>query len=239
MKTQLYSSYIWSVNYKPLPALGNYGNVKKNILHAFLSPARRMIMSDRFRKYGPLIVPSFNQKPPAGSVLNNRPCSNAGQQVDRALSQTQMLSFETVADQEHVFDNLPAIANSFVNVLSMSKLGRWFSWQDCAHEQLPEFFASKMLLEDHVEDTDPDETDAAITFDAAAAAQPGGKKTAAMGNVQQAQGCWWGMGMPLQQRSPEARAPKQGLPYSLPPIVSPIRAPLRGPRAHRAPQGFP
>ena len=138
LKTQLYSSYIWSVNYKPLPALGNYGNVKKNILHAFLSPARRMLLSDRFRKYGPLIVPSFNQKPPAGSALNNRPCSsNAGQQVDRALSQKQMLSFETVADQQHVFDHLPAIANSFVNVLSMSKLGRWFSWQDCAHEQLP------------------------------------------------------------------------------------------------------
>ena len=120
LKTQLYSSYIWSVNYKPLPALGNYGNVKKNILHAFLSPARQMILSDRFRKYGPLIASTFNQKPPVGSALTGRPCSNAGQQVGR-------LSYETAADQQQVFANLPAIAQSFVKVLSMSKLGRWFS----------------------------------------------------------------------------------------------------------------
>ena len=151
LKTQLYTSYIWSVNYKPLPALGNYGTVKKDILHAFLSPARNTIQSERFRKYGPRIVSSFNEKPPAGSA-STRPCDNAGFQIDHALKMGQNLSFDTIADQQQLFDNLPAIARSFVNVLSMSKLGRWFSWQDCAHEQLPEFFASKMLLEDHVVD---------------------------------------------------------------------------------------
>ena len=177
LKTQLYTSYIWSVNYKPLPALGNYGNVKKNILHAFLSPARRMILSPRFRKYGPLIASTYNQQPPAGSASIGRPCSNAGDQLDRALREQQRLSFETIADQQQVFDNMPSIAQSFVKVLSMSKLGRWFSWQQCAHEQLQEFFASKMLLEDHVEDTDPDETDAATSFDATAPETAGGKKT--------------------------------------------------------------
>ena len=51
-----------------------------------------------------------------------------------------------------------------------------------------------MLLEDHVQDTDPDETDAAITFDAAAAAQPGGKKTSqwAMFNKLKVAGGGWG-----------------------------------------------
>ena len=206
LKTQLYSSYIWSVNYKPLPALGNYGNVKKNILHGFLSPARRMMMSPRFRKYGPLIVSTYNQKPPAGSF--GRPCSNAGQQV--AHHEHQRLSFETIADQQHVFDNIPSIAQSFVNVLSMSKLGRWFSWQQCAAEQLPEFFASKMLLEDHcVNDTDPDETEAATSFDALAPTQ-GNKSTsqwASFNKLKVAGGggclCVWGpTGAPLGARGP-------------------------------------
>ena len=66
LKTQLYTSYIWSVNYKPLPALGNYGTVKKCILDSFLSPARHTIKSDRFRKFGTRIVSNFNQKPPQG-----------------------------------------------------------------------------------------------------------------------------------------------------------------------------
>ena len=69
LKTQLYTSYIWSVNYKPLPALGNYGTVKKCILDSFLSPARHTIKSDLFRKYGPRIVSNFNQKPPEGSAF--------------------------------------------------------------------------------------------------------------------------------------------------------------------------
>ena len=137
-----------------------------------------MILSGLFRKYGPHIVSTFNQKPPEGSAYQDRPCSNAGTQVDRALMHHHhWLSFGTVADQQHVFDSMPAIAQSFVKVLSMSKLGRWFSWQDAAQEQLPEFFASKMLLEDHVQDTDPDDTEAAINFDATAPDTPGGKKT--------------------------------------------------------------
>ena len=67
--------------------------------------------------------------------------------MDHALREGQRLSLDTEADQQEVFDNLPAIARSFVNVLSMSKLGRWFSWEDCAQEQLPDFYAAKMLLE--------------------------------------------------------------------------------------------
>ena len=71
-----------------------------------------------------------------------------------------------------------------MNVLSMSKLGRWFSWQDCAHEQLPEFFASKMLLEDHVVDADPDETEAARFFGRDGRCGDGEQEN--LGNVQQA-----------------------------------------------------
>ena len=67
-----------------------------------------------------------------------------------------------------------------------------------------------MLLEDHVQDTDPDETEAAINFDAAAAAQPGGnKKKLRNGQCSTISRLLVGDG--------DALAPTQGLPYSLPP----------------------
>ena len=40
----------------------------------------------------------------------------------------------------------------------VSKLGRWFSWHACAHQQLPEYWAGKMLYEHHLSaENDPDD----------------------------------------------------------------------------------
>ena len=46
-------------------------------------------------------------------------------------------------------------------VLSFPKLGRWFSWNDCAAEQICEFWVRKMILEatfNEVQDPDIDAT---------------------------------------------------------------------------------
>ena len=46
-------------------------------------------------------------------------------------------------------------------MLSLPKLGRWFSWNDCAEEQIFEFWVSKMILEAKfltLEDPDNDAT---------------------------------------------------------------------------------
>ena len=55
-------------------------------------------------------------------------------------------------------DRLPDLARSWCASLDISKLGRWFSWNGCAKEQLGEYWISKMLLEFHQEGMqDPDE----------------------------------------------------------------------------------
>ena len=64
----------------------------------------------------------------------------------------------TREDEQALFDRLPVLARSWCLSLDISKLGRWFSWNSCAHEQLDEFWISKMLLEFHLEGMrDPDE----------------------------------------------------------------------------------
>ena len=85
--------------------------------------------------------------------------------VDRAL--------ECDEDYEALFDDLPYLARSFQAAMDTAKMGRWFSWNNCAKEQLVEFWVQKMILEDHLEVggrpcssaglVDPDET--GIPFD--------------------------------------------------------------------------
>ena len=61
-------------------------------------------------------------------------------------------------DEQALFDRLPDLARSWCASLDISKLGRWFSWNGCAKEQLGEYWISKMLLEFHQEGMqDPDE----------------------------------------------------------------------------------
>ena len=60
-------------------------------------------------------------------------------------------SLDTPEDYTSLFDDLPFIARSFQLALNVVKMGRWFSWNDCARVQLPEFFIQKMLLEHHLD----------------------------------------------------------------------------------------
>jgi len=66
-------------------------------------------------------------------------------------------------EQQTLFNRLPDLARSWCQTLDISKLGRWFSWNGCADEQLGEFWVSKMLLEHYLEDmSDPDENPVAF-----------------------------------------------------------------------------
>ena len=70
---------------------------------------------------------------------------------------------ETRDDQQRLFNRLPLLARSWCQTLDISKLGRWFSWNACADEQLGEFWVSKMLLEHYLGDSsDPDESPVAF-----------------------------------------------------------------------------
>ena len=80
---------------------------------------------------------------------------------------------QTSEDREAIWNAIPDLARSFVRALSLPKLGRWFSWNECAKEQLCEFRVSKMLLEYYFQDvSDPDE-DGTSFNDIATVAQSG------------------------------------------------------------------
>ncbi len=70
---------------------------------------------------------------------------------------------------------------SFHQKLGFPKMGRWFSWNDSCHAQMPEFYATKMLLEHHLNNVkDPDLADAhTFDIDRAALAAVGKNPTAA------------------------------------------------------------
>ena len=64
----------------------------------------------------------------------------------------------TQEEEQALFDRLPDLARSWCASLDISKMGRWFSWNGCAEEQLGEYWISNMLLELHQEGMpDPDE----------------------------------------------------------------------------------
>ena len=48
------------------------------------------------------------------------------------------------------FDDLSFHARSFTVAMDVAKLGRWFSWNNCASEQLGEYWVQKMIIEDHL-----------------------------------------------------------------------------------------
>ena len=55
------------------------------------------------------------------------------------IAKDHALSFETAEDHTRLYVHLPHLAGSFLNSKETCKLGRWFSWNDCAKEQLGEF----------------------------------------------------------------------------------------------------
>jgi hypothetical protein len=73
------------------------------------------------------------------------------------------MPFDTLECKQRLFDLLPTYAPSFTGQKEVVKLGRWFSWNAAASEQLPEFWIAKMLLEHHFEGSIPDPDEASAT----------------------------------------------------------------------------
>ena len=57
-----------------------------------------------------------------------------------------------------IFDNVLQM-DSFKNKMSQPKQANWFAWNKAAHEQIPEFWGTKMALESQLDDVDPDSID--------------------------------------------------------------------------------
>ena len=57
-----------------------------------------------------------------------------------------------------IFDNVLQM-DSFNNKMSQPKQANWFAWNKAAHEQIPEFWGTKMVLESQLDDVDPDSVD--------------------------------------------------------------------------------
>ena len=69
-------------------------------------------------------------------------------------------SCETDAEHQTLFNGLADLA-SFRNKGNLPKMGRWFSYDESCHDQLPEWHVFQMLLEHHVDD-DKDESAADV-----------------------------------------------------------------------------
>jgi len=70
------------------------------------------------------------------------------------------MPYSTTEEKQAIFNKV-LLLESFSKHLSHPKLANWFAWNKSAHEQLPEFFAAKMVFESQVEKEcdlpDPDE----------------------------------------------------------------------------------
>lgn len=72
------------------------------------------------------------------------------------------MRFETACDRSRLYQHLPNLATSFIHSKEMCKLGRWFSWNDCAKQQLGEFWVAKMLIEHFLASDGSQNTDETI-----------------------------------------------------------------------------
>ena len=71
--------------------------------------------------------------------------------IARALNR----QLDTQEDYIELFYGIPELTRSFRRALDVAKMGRWFSWNGCAQQQLPEFYIQKMLLEHHLQPCGP------------------------------------------------------------------------------------
>ena len=151
LKTQLFSSYVYGLNYKPFNS-GGFSQVKARLLQVFL--ATEDIRSDIWLKYCDRIALDLAM-----------PCQS---------------------DQDHeALWAAVACLPSYSQKGSLPKLGQWFSWNGCAHEQMKEFSATKMLFEHHLEcgELDPDLADAFNGLVAAGEAPTPAAQLAALKNI--------------------------------------------------------
>ncbi len=66
------------------------------------------------------------------------------------------LPCETAEERQVILDRVCSM-RSFTTKRGQPKVSNWFAWNKCAHEQMDEFHATKMVFEDHLpEQPDPD-----------------------------------------------------------------------------------
>ena len=82
-----------------------------------------------------------------------------------AIAHDVGMSLDTEQDYVDLFDAVPHLALSFRRTLDVARMGRWFSWNTCAHQQLREFWVAKMILAQHLDGSVVDPDEAAVGFD--------------------------------------------------------------------------
>ena len=116
LKTQLHSSYIFGLNYKPFNT-GLFHEQKKTMLESFLESQN--IDGDLWQEF------------------RERIAFDAG---------------ETVVNDIRLFESLSELP-SFKKKGTLIKPARWFSWNQCCEEFLPEFHTLKMLAKYEFQDS--------------------------------------------------------------------------------------
>ena len=101
--------------------------------------------------------------------------SNVFRKYAPAIAHDFGMCLDSEEDYIDLFDAVPFMAKSFTRTMDVAKMGRWFSWNSCGHQQLQEFWVAKMIYEFDLagEVQDPDEAEVGFA-DLEAAAQ---KKT--------------------------------------------------------------
>ena len=116
MKAQLFTAYIWGLNYRPY-GTGAFFQTKRMMVNSFIEAVDET--GAVFLKYAPRIAKDLG------------------------------LKCDTEEDRQHVwaraFDS-----SSFHRQGTYPKMGRWFSWNQVASEQIHEFWVLCMVLEHHL-----------------------------------------------------------------------------------------
>ena len=69
-------------------------------------------------------------------MATHSPFSRVFRKYAPRIAETLDRQLETEEDYTTLFDDLPFLARSFSAAMDVAKLGRWFSWNTCALEQL-------------------------------------------------------------------------------------------------------
>ena len=73
-----------------------------------------------------------------------------------SIAKAWTMPSDTPSERQAIFDKVLQMG-SFRNHLSHPKLANWFAWNASAYQQMPEFFAAKMVYESQLHDqTDPE-----------------------------------------------------------------------------------
>ena len=148
LKSQVYSSHIWSMNIRPFNSR-TVGVQKRRALNIFMQT--ETARGKYFAKYGERIASSLGM-----------PFQTDAERQALFDSLPALASRQTAEP-----DDLPRSSCwSFTQAPPAPKLGSWFAWNRTASSQLPEFDAGKMILEFWLDgrDAPPDPDDSAVQF---------------------------------------------------------------------------